>query len=117
MKLNEVVDAEVPLVVSMTRKLLASGKEVMFDRMNYRHDVTSWDTGPIISIDENWVPNPLEPGKSRTKYVIWYAHRKGHDDWVGLFPEQIKKLHLYKNSKGQWVLSDRKPSPDDEPLP
>lgn len=111
MKLHQVAD--VPLIVSMARKLLDRGIPVQFDFNDKQLDYTRHASGPLLRITvEVLAKLPHTP----IIYRVVYKARPTESDHVLLNNRRLELLKLYKNKAGQWVLSDRKPETNDEEL-
>lgn len=112
MKLHEVAD--VPLIVSMARKLLDRGIPVHFDFNDKQRDYTRHASGPLLRITFE-VLSKL-PNTPIVYKIVYKAENAAGSDRVLLNNRRLELLKLYKNKAGQWVLSDRKPEVDGEEL-
>ena len=111
MKLHEVTD--VPLIVSMARKLLDKGIPVQFDFDDQQRDYTREARGALKRITiETLSKLPDKP----IVYRVSYKTRALGDNYVLLNDRRLALLKLYRNKDGQWMLSDKKPKDGDEDL-
>lgn len=114
MRLSEISWRE-PIIISMTRKLLATGQPVMFDFLDQQRDYSTQVFGKVEAVGErqNPVAGPI--------FVVSYRRLRDTGNFAGfteevLFSEgRLKLLSLYKNASGTWLLTDKeKPTKVDE---
>ena len=108
MLLSEMFD-ETPQYV-LVGKLMKQGHDVELNVLEYQRDFTRWHNGKIIDIVH-------ATGPGTNNFLVWYWRQHGNSgklkDSIRIQHHQFSRLHLYKKGD-HWVLTDRKPEPDDE---
>lgn len=114
MRLNEISGRE-PIIISMTRKLLATGHDVLFDFLDKQRDYSDPAVGKVEAVGE------MQNAAVGRIFVVSYRRRLATGNLVNftqevLFSEgRLKQLHLYKNDSGTWLLTHKeKPAKVDE---
>lgn len=114
MKLFEITDDE-PIQYTLLRSLFRKGKKVVFDYQEIQRNFSRWHNGIINDIIHAPVPPGSDFPETLSVFYVRGFSGEGQKGSIRLKRETFDKLKLYK-SGDHWMLSDRKPSPDDEPM-